>query len=154
MKESSEKKKGRPRPGAPSVDDDLQLPAIPTATAAASLATPSAATTTAATEATTRTSFLGTRFVDRQSPATEIAAVKRLDRLLSFVRGTHLDKSEAPRTTAELIGDHASRFDSSMGGKDFLQLVVGRRVWQSTDVDFTTHVLLLWKTLLSLTLRT
>jgi hypothetical protein len=59
------------------------LPAIPTATATASLATP--ATTAAATEATAGASFLGTRFVDRQSPATKIAAVKRFDRLLSLV---------------------------------------------------------------------
>ncbi len=57
------------------------LPAIPTAAATASLAT----TATATAEATAGASFLGARFIDRQSPAAKIAAVKRLDRLLSFV---------------------------------------------------------------------
>jgi hypothetical protein len=61
------------------------LPAIPTAAATAALATPATTTAATATEATAGTSLLGTRFVDRQSPATKIAAVKRLDRLLSFV---------------------------------------------------------------------
>ena len=69
----SVRKKGAPRPDAPSLRGDYKLPAIPTAAA------------TATTEATARTSFLGTRFIDRQSPATEIAAVERLDRLLSLV---------------------------------------------------------------------
>jgi hypothetical protein len=147
-----EKKERAPRPGALLDVTIYNLPAIPTAATTASLAT--TATAAATTEATAGTSLLGTRFVDRQSPATKIAAVKRLDRLLSLVRGTHLDKSKPPRTTAELVGDHASRLNSPMGGKNFLQLIVGSGVWQSTDIDLTTHVLLLWKTFLSLTLRT
>jgi hypothetical protein len=61
------------------------LPAIPTAAATASLATPATPATTTATEATAGTSFLGTRFIDRQSSAAKIAAVKRLDRLLSLI---------------------------------------------------------------------
>jgi hypothetical protein len=58
------------------------LPAIPTAATTASLATPA---TTTATEAAAGTSFLGTRFIDRQSSAAKIAAIKRLDGLLSFI---------------------------------------------------------------------
>ena len=84
MKESSRKKKGRPGL-APFFDVIIyNLPAIPSAAATASLATPATAPPTA-TETTARTSFLGTRFIDRQSPAAEVAAVKRLYGLLSLI---------------------------------------------------------------------
>ena len=72
------------RPGTPWFVMIYNLPAIPTAAATASLAA-SATTAAATTEATAGSSFLGTRLFDRQSPATKIAAVKRLDRLLSFL---------------------------------------------------------------------
>ena len=56
-----EKKKGRPGL-APLLEVMIyNLPAIPTAAATASLATPTAT----ATKATAGTSFLGTRFIDR-----------------------------------------------------------------------------------------
>jgi hypothetical protein len=77
-----EKKERAPRPGALFDVMIYNLPAIPTAAATASLA---ATATTTATETTAGASFLGARFIDRQSPAAKIAAVKRLDRLLSFV---------------------------------------------------------------------
>ena len=84
MKNSVRKNQGVSRPGTPWFVMIYNLPAIPTAATTASLATP-ATTAATTTEATAGSSFLGTRFVDRQSPATKIAAVKRLDRLLSFI---------------------------------------------------------------------
>src|SRR5919106_848715 len=111
----------------------LSLPAITTAAATASF-------TTAVAEAA-RSSLLRPRFVHRQVTAVEIRAVESLDGFLGLLGGSHLDETKTARATRELIGDHASRFNGSVHRKDFLELRISGRIWQTTNIDFTAHVL-------------
>src|SRR5689334_2805439 len=78
-----------------------------TATAVAATATPAASTEAAASAATAAAEAtavgLGTRFVDRQVTAVEVAAVQLLHRGLGFAVVGHFDKREPARLPAIAI---------------------------------------------------
>jgi hypothetical protein len=112
---------------------EQKLPAITAAATAAAI--------TATVAETARPSFLGSGFVHGQVTAVEIRAVQSLNRSLRFLGVSHFDKAKTTGTTGKFIRDHAGRFNRPVRRKKFLQLRVGSRVRQPTNVNFTAHVL-------------
>jgi len=73
-------------------------------------------------------------------------SVNGIDHFLSLTAATHLDETEPERLAGDLIRNNGGRFNGAMHLEYFPQLSFGHRIWQTADIELTTHVLLLKKT--------
>src|SRR5262245_28919389 len=92
------------------------LPPAPAGTAAAGTAAPRAAAAHAR----------GFCDLHLQGPPVQLGSVELLDRRVGFLRRSHLDEAEPPRTAGLSIGDDGGRFDGAGLTKDFAK-ALGRR---------------------------
>jgi hypothetical protein len=91
----------------------------------------------------TVTPFHWPSLVNRKGSPAEFSAVQRLDGLLGLFSGTHLHEPETPWPPTKFIHDHLGRFYGTVCREYFLQLAFGYGIWQTANVQFITHVLLL-----------
>jgi hypothetical protein len=120
--------RGKP-PGCFTVACGRALPAI--ASAATAFASSAAA---AATPATAPLRF-GSRFVDVQSASTNLGAIQRRNRFVSFLSVGHLDKAETTRASRVAVGQNAHTIHLSVHFKHLAQFFLGRVEIQISNKD-------------------
>jgi hypothetical protein len=124
-----------------------RLASAATTTAAAAVAAKATAATAAATAtkaaAATAAGFLGSRFIDGESPPTELRLVELGNRLLRTLVSGHFHEAESTRAA----GRHVTHDGHGLHGADFLEqllkILLRRGVGKIPHVQLPTHRLLL-----------
>src|SRR6266496_3305441 len=124
-----------------------RTPPKSTETQSVTIATPAAATAAAtvftartAASATAGTFFPGTGDVDREGAAIQLAAVQSVNRLLSFLRGTHGDEGKAARAAAHFVHHQVGFDDRSVRCECVLQVIFSRVEGKISYKQFRAHV--------------
>src|SRR3989338_4233192 len=124
----------QPPPLVGAVQNSKDLPTASASIASSCAAVTAAVIAAAATKIASRTVFHRARLIYRERASAEVLAVPRLNCLLCFLIGRHLDESETLRTAAHLIHDDDSRLDGSALRESILELCIGRAVREPADV--------------------
>ncbi len=81
--------------------------------------------------------------IDHQGTTIQLGAVQAIDSFLRLTSGTHLHEAEAPGLAGQFIRYYSGGFYGSVSGEYFLQFPFRYRIWQTANIQFIIHVLLL-----------